>query len=199
MKFLKPMLLSGIVLTSLLSFSAVSTHASTMSIDSNGGHAQLSDRVENNLIQNGNFKEGLDFWENVSFGGGSISVKTEGEENYVELATPIDNSGSAIVQSLLSSQLRKYNISFWYKGSDNGKFIFQASGGEIYDELHIVNLIDSQDIWKEYKGTIVMPQDNWITWDKLSLGFISGENGNPGSINPLRIKDVQLTEIKDNK
>lgn len=198
MKTLKPILMSGIILAALLGTQDISTQASTMTTGSNiKSCVQVIENLQDNIVQNGNFKEGLDFWTPVSFDGGEISVKTEGDENYVELSDPFDNSGSAIFQKFSTSQLRKYNISFWYKGSDNGKFIYQVSGGEIHDEPYVFDLKDSQENWKEYKGTIEIPQDDWVIWNQLSIGFVSGMDGDRGSINPLRIKNVKLTEIKN--
>lgn len=200
MKNLKRKLMSGIILTTLLGTQTISIQASTMGTGSNvENYLQRSENLESNIVQNGDFKEGLDYWTPVSFEGGEISIKTEVNENYVELSDPFDNSGSAILQYFFTSQLRKYNISFWYKGSDNGKFIYQVSGGAIPDEPHIFELTDSQENWKEYKGIIEIPQDDWVIWNKLGIGFVSGEDGDRGSINPLRIKNVNLTEIKNQK
>lgn len=198
MRNVKTMLFCGIALAALTAPFICTTEVSAAGNEIQDSSVQLVNGWRSNLITNGDFNNGLDYWENYAFNGATVSIKTEEEENYVELTNPNKDSGSLIVQTISSSQLKEYSVSFWYKGSNNGRFVAEANAGGLYHHFPIVNLSDSQKEWKEYKGTIIMPEDideSW-PWTELTIAFNNGEKGEDGNINPLCIKNVQLVEIK---
>lgn len=190
-------LLATIILGETLSSGVLPVSAAQISNNSEKAISTVFKNRAENLIKNGDFSDGLNNWQVGTFEAGTVMVKQEQGNNYVELAHPTMHSVSAIEQDVTATQLKKYELSFTYQGTPSGQLELQAndSKNNQHQVIGIFNLTDRSATWRQFNEEVVMPANERLsTWDSLTTLFVAGDSGQPNNA-PLNIKNVQLTEI----
>ncbi|WP_268914157.1 carbohydrate binding domain-containing protein [Lentilactobacillus sp. SPB1-3] len=184
--------------------SAIPVNAATTDISSVVKHEIKTSTVnesEDNLMQNGDFSQGLDSWISGGFGGGAVSVKTDENGNYAELTNPVPDSGAALGQDISTAPLKKYQMSFEYKGTSSSQLLFEpivhTPIGDIPGEGTFIKLTNQSGKWVKHTQSYSVPANGAIgSWNVLETGFVTGSKGTPASETPMAVRNVKLTEVK---
>lgn len=143
-----------------------------------------------NLISNGDFSLGFDYWNKVVFGSGaSATIESDGQQNYVKLIKGSEEiGGSAISQDVKPQVGQKYQLSFDYQG-DGEVAVFSQKGAQ-FENMLVAKLNNDSNQWTTYTNAVIFTKSS--DWSS-TVDFTTGDN--PVSQQKLDIKNVVLTAI----